>query len=114
MNLKKFAVLSFSVVLALASLFSLGLGGEANATGLTLYWCYPSNGTFSQASDWNTSPGACPGGSANTNAPANGDSLVFDDSITPNSSGIGATNDLSNLDFSTITFQGTGSGGYNI
>ena len=101
-------------MLALASLFSLGMGGKANATGLTLYWCYPYNGVFSTAAYWNTTDSACPTGSTNTIAPGAGDNLVFDNSIVENGSGIDPMNDITGLDVNSITFQGSGPGGYVI
>jgi hypothetical protein len=44
MNLKKYIVLCFSALIALASLFSFGLGSEVNATG-TPQSCHSKTGT---------------------------------------------------------------------
>lgn len=111
MIFKRFSALVGTIVLALASLFSLAFVGQAHAGGITtLYWCeFSSNSDFNNSSNWNTSS-TCSGGT--NEVPVSGDALVFDNSSLTSSLDI--TNDISGLDLNSITFQGDGSGGYSL
>ena len=111
MNLKKFVALCCSSVIALASLFSLGLGGQANASGTPLYWCSFAGGSFNNPSNWSIVSGSC--SNPSNLVPGSGDDLIFNASQAT-STGESIVNDISNLSLDSITFVGSGTGSYTI
>ncbi|HEY1645589.1 MAG TPA: hypothetical protein VGF75_04380 [Candidatus Saccharimonadales bacterium] len=110
MKIRRLSAFTSAAVLAFVSLFTLASSGVAHAAGVTLYWCeFSSNSSFNTASNWDTNS-SCSGGTQEV--PVSGDALVFDN--THLNSGLGLTNNISGLDISSITFQGAGSGGYEL
>jgi hypothetical protein len=90
----------------LATVFSFGLtvlaAPAVSAAGLTCTWTGGgADNNFSTTANWSGCSGA---------APTNGDNLVFP--VT--ASRLAPVNDISSLNAVSITFNGTGSAGYNI
>lgn len=55
MKLRRFSLLSSSLILVLASILSMSFGGQAHASGTSLYWCSNQSSDFNAGADSNFS-----------------------------------------------------------